>query len=70
MAGYKFLKNENLSGKTVVIRLGLDSNVEEGELFGTARIDRHAETLKMLSEKSYSLVDGLGVDRVCREMNY
>ncbi len=27
------------------------------------------DQLKMLSKKAYSLVDGMGVDRVCREMN-
>ena len=33
MAGYKYLKDESISGKTVVVRLGLNSNVEDGELF-------------------------------------
>lgn len=28
------------------------------------------QQLKNFSEKAYSLVDGLGVDRVCQEMSY
>ena len=56
MAEYKYLKDENVSGKTVVIRLGLDSNVEDGELFESARIEKHAESLKMLSEKGAKIV--------------
>jgi phosphoglycerate kinase len=56
MAGYKFLKETNVAGKTVVIRLDLNSNVEDGELFAGARIERHAQTLKELSEKDAKIV--------------
>ncbi len=56
MAGYRFLKDAKISGKTVLIRLGLNSNVEDGQLFEGARIERHAQTLKELSEKNAKIV--------------
>ena len=56
MASYKLLKNEKISGKTVAIRVDLNSNVEEGQLFESARIKKHAETLKQLSEKGAKVV--------------
>ncbi|MBN2067605.1 MAG: phosphoglycerate kinase [Candidatus Diapherotrites archaeon] len=48
--------NESLSGKTVVARLDLNSNVENSELFPGARIREHAKTLKQLSEKGAKVV--------------
>ena len=56
MTEYKYLKDENVSGKTVVIRVDLNSNVEDGELFDSTRIEKHAQTLKMLSDKGAKLV--------------
>ena len=56
MSEYKFLKDAKLAGKTVVIRLGLNSNVEDKELFAGARIEKHAETVKQLSEKQAKVV--------------
>jgi len=56
MAEYRFLKDAKLSGSTVLIRLGLDSNVEDGELFEGARIERQAQTLKWLAEKNVKVV--------------
>jgi len=56
MAAYKFLKDEKISGKTVIVRVGLDSNIEDGELFESARLKKHAETLKQLSEKEAKVV--------------
>ena len=35
----------------------------------TLDLFNHPDKLVTLSEKSYSLVDGLGVDRVCQEMS-
>ena len=51
MAGYKFLGKEDVSGKTVLIRVDLNSNAEGGELFPSERIKQHALTLNQLSEK-------------------
>lgn len=56
MADYKFLKNENISGKTIAIRVDLNSNVEDGELFESARLRKYAENLKQLAEKNAKLV--------------
>jgi phosphoglycerate kinase len=56
MAEYKYLKDENISGKTIVVRLGLNSNVEDGELFVGARIEAHAKTLKELAGKQAKVV--------------
>lgn len=56
MAEYKSIKNEKLEGKTVVVRADLNSNVEDGVLFKSARIEKHAATLKMLSEKGAKVV--------------
>ncbi len=56
MGNYKFLKDENISGKTIVIRVDLNSNVEDGELFENARLRKYAKTLKEMSEKNAKLV--------------
>jgi len=56
MPEYKFLQDEKVEGKTIVIRVGLDSNVEDGELFEGTRIESHAKTLKMLSDKGAKVV--------------
>lgn len=56
MAGYRFLKGEKVSGKTVLVRVDINSNVEDGQLFESARIERHAQTLKQLAEKGAKVV--------------
>jgi len=56
MAEYKSLKDEKIGGKTIVVRVDLNSNVEGGNLFKSARIEKHAATLKMLSEKGAKVV--------------
>ncbi len=56
MPEYKFLGKENVQGKTIAIRVDLNSDVEEGELFESARLKKHAETLKQLSGKGAKLV--------------
>ncbi len=56
MGDYKFLKDENISGKTIVIRVDLNSNVEDGELFENARLRAYSKTLKEMSEKNAKLV--------------
>ncbi len=56
MENYKFLKDEKISGKTIVIRVDLNSNVEDGELFENARLRKYAKSLKELSEKNTKLV--------------
>ena len=56
MGDYKFLKNENISGKTIVIRVDLNSNVEDGELFESERLRKYAKCLKQLAEKNAKLV--------------
>ena len=56
MAEYKFISKENVSGKTVVVRADLNSNVENGELFAGSRITEHAKTFKQLSEKGAKVV--------------
>lgn len=56
MGEYKFLKKEVVGGKTIVVRVDLNSNVEEGELFESARFRRHAEALKGLALKGAKVV--------------
>ena len=56
MAEYKFIGNENVSGKTIIVRADLNSNVENGELFAGARITEHAKTFKHLSGKGAKVV--------------
>ncbi len=56
MADYKYLKDEDISSKTVVVRLDLNSNVEDGELFVGARIESYVETLKELTGKGAKIV--------------
>lgn len=53
---YKFLKDEKIEGKTIVLRVDLNSTVEANELFEGARIARHAQTIKELSDKGAKLV--------------
>jgi len=56
MGNYKFLKDENISGKTIAIRVDLNSNVEDGELFENARLRKYAKSLKEMSKKNTKLV--------------
>ena len=56
MGNYKFLKNEKISGKTIVIRVDLNSNVEDGELFENARLRKYSKSLKEMAEKNAKLV--------------
>ncbi len=56
MGDYKFIKDENVSGKTVLVRVDLNSNVEDGEIFEGARIEKHGQTLKALVEKGAKVV--------------
>ncbi len=56
MPGYKFISKESVRGKTLIVRVGLDSNVENKELFPGARIRVHANSLKELSEKGAKVV--------------
>ncbi len=56
MQDYNFLEKENVSGKTVIIRVDLNSSVEDGELFESARLEKHSQTLKSLSEKGAKVV--------------
>ncbi|MCK5177582.1 MAG: phosphoglycerate kinase, partial [Candidatus Aenigmarchaeota archaeon] len=41
---------------TIVIRVDLNSTVEDGELFESARLRKHAKSLKELAEKNAKLV--------------
>jgi len=56
MTGYKFLASEKISGKTIAIRVDLNSNVEDNELFEGPRIERYSASLKKLSEQGAKLV--------------
>ena len=54
--GYKYIKDEKVEGKTLVLRAGIDSNVEENELFEGTRLEKQAQSIKQLSEKGAKLV--------------
>lgn len=56
MGEYKFLKKEVVGDKTLVVRVDLNSNVEDGEIFENARFRRHSETLKGLAAKGAKVV--------------
>jgi len=56
MPGYKYVKDEDISGKTVAVRVDLNSNVEDNELFVGARIIAHAKTLGELAAKGAKVV--------------
>ena len=53
---YDFISSQNVKGKTLVVRLDLNSSVENGKILVSARIKAHAETVKELAQKGAKLV--------------
>lgn len=53
---YRFISAENVSGKTLVVRLGLDSSIENGKIVVSERLREHAGTVAFLCKKGARLV--------------
>lgn len=51
-----FLSQQNVKGKTIVLRCDLNSNIQNGKPVVSARFSQHAETIKQLSSSGAKLV--------------
>ena len=52
----KFISNENVKGKTIILRVDLNSNVTNDAIPKKPRILEHAKTIRLLCEKGAKLV--------------
>ncbi len=56
MEVYRFVSQENVAGKTVVMRAGIDTNVVSGKIVPGARLCEQAKSIKLLAEKKAKIV--------------
>ncbi len=53
---YNTIKNVNLKGKTILLRVDLNSEIKNGKVVLSDRIIKHAETIKFLKNKKAKVV--------------
>jgi phosphoglycerate kinase len=53
---YRFIKDVEVKGKTILLRAGIDLPVKAGNIISTRRLAEHAKTIKELSDKKAKVV--------------